>query len=146
LLGAVMLAFATRRVETLREAIEQRPLKNLGTGALGLIVLLIVVLTLVVTLIGIPLAVLTAVGTFIAIYLAFPALPLAVGRRLVSERSSNPYVHLAVGCALLFVLLCIPVLGGLLSFVGFLIALGALVRTRCAGLLPKRAPSLTSTP
>lgn len=140
LLGAIMLATATSRVNLLREEIERRPLRSLGVGILTLGAALLVIVTLVFTLLGIPLAVLSAVTGVAATYLAFTALPLAVGRRLAHKRSANPYVHLAVGCGVLFVVLCIPVAGPLASVAGAFIALGALSATRVAGLF-KRAPN-----
>lgn len=133
LLGAIVLVTAAPRVNLLRQALEQRPLRSLGQGVMVFLAALVLIVTLVFTLLGIPLAILSAVVGVAVTYLAFTALPLAVGRRLIGERSTNPYVHLAVGCAVLFVLLCIPVVGALTSIAGVFMALGALFSTRAAG-------------
>lgn len=133
LLGGALIALAPRRVEVLRAEVEGRPLRALGLGLLGALGLLVTVATLAITLIGIPLAVVLFFGTLIVSYLGFCVLPLAVGRRLTGERSRNPYVHQAIGCTLLFAILSIPIVGGLLGFVGTLIALGGLIRTKGAG-------------
>jgi len=130
LLGAMLIALVPARVERLRDEIERRPLRNVGLGLLGAVVLLLAAATLAITLIGIPLAIVVVVLTLIATYVTFCVVPLAVGRRLAGQRSENPYVHQALGCVLLFVALSIPVVGGILSFAGTLLALGALVRTR----------------
>lgn len=141
LLGAVTLAMAAPRINLLREEIEQRPLRSLGVGIATLVAALLLIVTLVFTLLGIPLAVLSAVVSVAATYLAFSALPLVVGRRLVGKRSVNPYVHLAAGCGVLFVVLCIPVVGPITSILGAFMALGALFSTRAAGLFKRRHQS-----
>lgn len=142
LLGALMLALGGTRLNLLREEIERRPLRNLGVGAVTLVAALILTVTLVLTLLGIPLAVLLVVVGVTATYLAFSALPLAVGRKLAGKRSSNPYVHLAAGCGVLFVVLCVPVAGGLVSGLGGLVALGALSSTRGAGVFKRGSSAL----
>lgn len=135
LLGAMLIALAPARVERLRVEVERRPWRNVGLGLLGAAGLVLTAATLVITLIGIPLAVVLVVLALVATYLTFCVVPLAAGRRLAGERSRNPYVHQAIGCVLLFVVLSIPVVGGIFSFVGTLLALGALIRTR-ATLIP----------
>ncbi len=79
-----------------------------------------------------------------ATYLAFAALPLAVGRRLIGKRSSNPYAHLAVGCGALFLVLCVPVVGAIVSLSGAFMALGALFSTRVAGLFKRQSGSVNA--
>lgn len=132
LLGAALIALVPSRVEVLRVEIERRPLRDLGLGLLGALGLLVTVATLAITLIGIPLAVVLFFGTLVLSYLGFCVVPLAVGRRILGERSRNPYIHQAIGCALLFVVLSIPIAGDLLGFIGTLIAFGGLLRTRGA--------------
>lgn len=130
LLGALLIAFAPLRVERLRSEIELRPWRNVGLGLLGAVGLLLTAATLAITLVGIPLAIVVVVLTLVATYVTFCVVPLAVGRRVAGARSQNPYAHQALGCVLLFLVLSIPVVGGLFSFVGTMLALGALVRTR----------------
>jgi hypothetical protein len=134
LLGALFLALGAPRLEMLRREVEERPLKTMGKGIMTLICGLLLVVTLVFTLVGIPLAVVTAVVAAAATYIAFPAVPLAVGRRLLGERSPNPYVQLALGSFIYFLLLCVPVVGELAGTLGCLLTLGALFSTRGAGL------------
>lgn len=137
LLGALVLVMAARRMNLLRKELEQRPLRSLGLGVIVFLSALVLIVTLVFTLLGIPLAILSAVAGVVVTYVAFTALPLAVGGRLIGKRSTNPYVHLAVGCAVLFLLLCIPVVGALTSIAGVFMALGALFSTRAAGLFSR---------
>lgn len=130
LLGAILIALVPSRVELLRTEVERRPFRNLGLGLLGAVCLLLTVATLAITLIGIPLAIVVFVLSLVASYLGFCVVPLAMGRRVLGERSRNPYVHQAIGCVLLFFILSIPIVGGLFGFAGTLVALGGLVRTR----------------
>ncbi len=140
LLGAITVAVGASRVEVLREELERRPLRSFGLGIAAIFGLLLLLATLVVTLIGIPLAILSAVLAVLATYLGFCVLLLAIGRRLVGARSTNPYVHLAIGCGLHFLLLLVPGFGGFLGLLGAIMALGGLVATRGAGLLARKAP------
>jgi hypothetical protein len=137
LLGAIALAAAASRVNVLREEMERRPLRTLGVGVVVFGGALLLIVTLVFTLVGIPLAVVSAVVGVAVTYVAFSALPLAVGRRLVGKRSANPYVHLAVGCVVLFLLQCVPVVGTLVSLAGAFMALGAVFVTRAAGFFKR---------
>lgn len=139
LLGAVTVAVGASRVEVLREELERRPLRSFGLGIAAIFGLLLLLATLVVTLIGIPLAILSAVIAVLATYLGFCVLLLAIGRRLAGTRSANPYIHLAIGCGLHFLLLLVPGFGGFLGLLGAIVALGGLVATRGAGLLARKA-------
>lgn len=142
LVGALTLAVATARVNILRQQLERRPLRNLGVGVLTFGAAIVLVVTLVFTLVGIPLALLSVVVGVAVTYLAFAALPLAVGQRLVGKRSANPYVHLAAGCGVWFVVLCIPVVGSLVALVGSFMTLGALASTRVAGFFRRTGSGL----
>lgn len=138
LLGAILIALMPERVEILCAELGRRPVRNLGLGLLGALGLLVSVATLAITLVGIPLAIVLFVSSLVVSYLGFCVVPLALGRRLGSRRSQNPYVHQAIGCALLFLILSIPVAGGLLGMAGTLVALGGLIRTRGARLASPR--------
>ena len=52
--------------------------------------------------------------------------------------AENPYLHLALGCALYLALSALPVIGWLATWVASLIGLGLLVSTRATGLLARR--------
>lgn len=141
LFGALLLAIAAPRLNLLREEVERRPLRNLGVGFLTLLGAVMLLIILVFTLIGIPLAVLLAIVGAVVTYLAVSAVPLAVGRRITSHRSDNPYVHLAIGCGVVFVVVSIPVIGTLFSLLGTFVTVGALFSTRLAGLLKRSSGS-----
>jgi len=138
IVGALLLAFALPRAESMRAEMLARPLRSMGLGVGVVLGLGLVLLTLVVTLIGIPLAVLVGLFSVLAGYLAFCMVPFALGTKLFGGRSQNPYVHLALGCTFLFFVQLIPGIGELLSVLAALWALGALAATRGAGLVPRR--------
>jgi hypothetical protein len=59
-----------------------------------------------------------------------------VGGALLSHRTKNPYVHLACGGLIFLVAGAIPFVGWLVKLVVILTALGSVVATRGAGLVP----------
>lgn len=74
------------------------------------------------------------VGVYAGISAAFTLL----GARLLRHHTENPYLHLALGCALYLALSSLPVIGWIATSVAFLFGLGLLVSTRAAGLLTRR--------
>lgn len=139
LFGALLVALAFGRVERVRTEVLQRPLRCAGLGFLGFLCLFLILATLAVTLIGIPLAVLSGVIAGLSVYAGFCIVLLTVGGVLLRNRSTNPYLHLAVGCGLFFLVGWIPVAGPLICIPIVLIALGSLIASRGAGLFSRRA-------
>jgi hypothetical protein len=70
----------------------------------------------------------------------------AVGAALFCHKTSSPYVHLAVGCAIYLPLSSIPFVGTLVTVVVALIGFGALVGTRAAGLIRRRGSGAAIDP
>jgi hypothetical protein len=136
--GALLVAGALPRVERVKAEIVRRPLRCLGFGVLGLLGLILIVATLAVTLIGIPLAVLVAVLAMIAGYVGFCIAVYTAGGLLLRQRSNNPYLRLAVGALTFFLTQWVPGLDGIVCVLGLLVAIGALVLTRGAGLFARR--------
>ena len=137
--GAMLLALATRRMETLRADVAVRPMKLLATGIVGILAGIVVAGALTITLIGIPFA---AIGLLLAFFAAFAgacSVLETAGAAVLGHRTKNPYVHLAAGCAAMLILGSIPWVGGLLWAAVFLIGFGAIVATRAAGLIKPRA-------
>jgi hypothetical protein len=74
----------------------------------------------------------------VAGYAGAAAALTALGAALMNHRSSSPYVHLAVGCALYLVASSVPWVGQYVTLTLALFGLGVLVATRGAGLVPVR--------
>jgi hypothetical protein len=136
--GAVLLALATKRMDSLKVEVASRPMRSFALGVVGSLVGLVALCVLCITVIGIPLAIVGALGLIVAIYGSITAVLTTVGQALLGHKTTNPYVHLAVGCVLLFVGSSIPWVGGFLIAAVVLTSIGALVATRAAGFVPPR--------
>jgi hypothetical protein len=136
LLGAVVIAIATRRMQLLQSEIALRPMRSMALGLASLVVALVLIVLLCVTIVGIPVAIVGILIGILAAYAGICAALSAMGSALVAHRSENPYVHLAVGCGVFLIAGFIPYFGtfitGLILFAG----LGAFAATRAAGFIP----------
>ncbi len=136
--GAVLLALATRRMESLETEIAARPMRSFALGIIGAIVGALLLLILTVTLVGIPLAVIGALLAAFAAYAGIAAVLTTAGGALFHHKTKNPYVHLAIGCLLYLVLSSLPWIGGLVTATVVLMGIGAMVATRGAGFVRRR--------
>jgi hypothetical protein len=144
--GAVLLALLTKRVDALKVEVASRPMRSFAVGIVGSIVGVIALLALCVTIVGIPLAFVGSLAVVVAVYGSVTAVLTTVGQALLGHKTSNPYMHLALGCALLFVTASIPVVGGFVIAAVVFTAIGALIATRAAGLVPPRTRTTPSDP
>jgi hypothetical protein len=136
--GAVLLALAAKRMETLRVEVASRPMRSFATGVLGVLGGVVLFIAFCVTIIGIPIAL---IGLFLSIiggYAGVCAVLTVVGQALLKHKTESPYVHLAVGCALFIVVGAIPFVGHLVTIGVALVGIGVLVATRAAGLVQKK--------
>lgn len=136
--GTILLALGAARMETMRIEIAARPMRTMALGVVSFFGAILAAVVLCVTIIGIPIA---AVGVLLAVFAGYAGATAAlttVGAAVLQHRTQSPYAHLAFGCAALFVIGMIPVIGTFVTlFVGAL-GLGVIVATRGAGFLAKR--------
>lgn len=144
--GAVLLALATRRMESLELEATSRPMRSFALGVVGLLLGALAIVALCVTIVGIPLAIIGALLAVFAGYAGVCAVLTAVGSALVRHKSDNVYVHLAVGCALLLVLGSIPYLGGFVTVALLFTSIGVVVATRGAGIFNPKNGAPPSPP
>jgi hypothetical protein len=141
-LGCVLLALAAPRMEKLRVEIASRPMRSFALGIvgaiLGSIAGLVLTTILSITIIGIPVAIAGILFAVLALYGAIASVLTTFGAAVAGHRTQNPYVHLLIGCGAFLVLSSIPWVGGIVTFVVTMIALGALVTTRAGGLFDRR--------
>ncbi len=137
-LGVVFLAIAPKRMETLRIEVARAPMRQVGLGIVGFIGFLIAFVVLCVTVIGVPVALIGLFLGIVGLYGGMVAGLTVVGAALVRHKSENPYVHLAVGCFLFFVVYPLPFVGPPLVMALVFMSVGALVSTRFAGFLPAK--------
>jgi hypothetical protein len=136
LLGAVVIAIATRRMQLLQSEIALRPMRSVAIGLASLLVGAVLVALLCVTIVGIPVAIVALLIAILAAYAGFCAVLSAMGSALVAHRSENPYVHLAVGCGVFLITGFIPYFGSLVTALILFAGLGAFAATRAAGFIP----------
>jgi hypothetical protein len=137
-LGTLMLALAGRRMDALRGEIATRPMRSLAMGLLGAFCGTVLLIALCVTVIGIPIAMCVVVVGGFAVLAAMCAVLSVVGEGLLRHRTENPYVHLAVGCAIFAGLAAIPYVGSLVVAVVLVAGVGILVATRGAGYFVRK--------
>lgn len=136
--GAVLLALATRRMESLEKEIAARPMRTFALGIVGLLLSALVVIVLCVTLVGIPLAVIgVLVGTF-ATYVGIAAALTTLGGALIHHKTPNPYAHLALGCVLYLAASSLPFIGGFVTAALVLVGIGSIFATRGAGFVRRK--------
>jgi hypothetical protein len=137
--GTIVLALASKRVESLRVEVASRPMRGFALGVVGLIAAIALVVALCVTIVGIPVAIVGVLAGAIATYVGVVAVVTTLGQGLLRHRTENPYVHLAVGSAILFVVGAIPYVGSVAVTFVFFMGIGIIVATRAAGIIPPRS-------
>jgi hypothetical protein len=133
--GSVLLALASRRMETLRVEAASKPMRSFAVGVVGSLVALVLFVACCVTLIGIPVAIVGLLLFVFGAYAGVCAVLTVVGQALLRHKTKSPYVHLAVGCALFMVLGALPFVGGFFIAATALVGIGVLIATRAAGLV-----------
>ena len=131
-LGLLVLALFPRRMEAVSSSMMASPVKSTLAGLLGTVAMPILLALLVVTLVGILLVPVQIIAVIAAGVLGVTALTFHVGRALPIGRvqSSPMVVQLAVGTAIFVLLTAIPFLGVLVWIAVWLLAFGAVLRTR----------------
>jgi hypothetical protein len=134
LFGAVLAALATKRVDTMRAETAARPMRTLALGVVGSIGAAALLFALCVTIIGIPIALAVALVGVLLTYGGICAVLQTAGEALLRHRTTNPYVHLAAGCALFLIAGSLPWVGGYVTAIVALLGIGAVVATRAGKL------------
>jgi cytoskeletal protein CcmA (bactofilin family) len=133
ILGGLLVMLAPRASARAVELGRQQPLLTFALGLLVLCAAPLAAILIGVTLVGLPLAFVVAALYFLGLVVAWPALGLAVGTevaRRVRRGSSLPVLGaLALGLILLHLVTHMPVLGGLVGFLGLTFGLGLIVQS-----------------
>jgi len=133
ILGALAIMLAPRASARAVELGRQQPLATFGLGLLALFAVPVTAILIGVTLVGIPLALAVAALYGLALMLALPALGLVVGTEIARRvRRGDPMPvlgALAVGLIVLHLVTHLPILGGLVSFLGLAFGLGLIVQS-----------------
>ena len=140
--GAILLALATSRMDTLQSELASRPMRSFALGIVGLLVFGLLAIAFTLTLIGIPVVIIGSVVGVVAGYAGICAVLTVAGRALIRHKTSNPYIHLALGCLLFMIAKALPFIGTFVLLAVMLLGIGTLVATRGAGLIPERKKSV----
>jgi cytoskeletal protein CcmA (bactofilin family)/uncharacterized membrane protein HdeD (DUF308 family) len=136
--GTVLITLLGPRMQRLQSAFVERPTRAAALGIVGLGGALLTIAALCITIVGIPVAILVVLSGALCIYAGICAVFTSLGAALLGHRNDNPYVHLAVGCALYCVLSSLPIIGTLVTVLAVLVATGVLISTRAAGFFSDR--------
>jgi len=136
--GTVLMALATQRMEAMQGEVAARPMRTFALGIVGSLAALVAFIALCVTVVGIPIAIVALLLGVFGAYAGISATLTTVGAALVHHKSPNPYVHLAVGCALFLVASYLPWIGGFVTAGVVLFGIGTLVATRGAGFFARK--------
>lgn len=130
-LGALALWLFPKQVAAGAERIRQDPGRTLLWGMAAMFLIPFVLVGLLVTIVGIPVAMML-LGLFVmSLYFAKIFVALALGEWIESslpyELGKNRFFLFVIGLIAYYVLMMIPIIGGLVMFIGTVLGLGALV-------------------
>jgi hypothetical protein len=137
--GAVLLALGTQRMEAMQGEVAARPMRTFALGIVGSIAFGLAFVAVAVTVVGIPIALIALLFGVVGTYAGICAALATAGGALAHHKTKNPYMHLALGCLLFLILSSIPWIGGFVTAGVVFVGIGALIATRGAGLLVRRA-------
>lgn len=126
IVGALLVWLAPRALHAAERAVREHLGATVGVGiAIAIGAPLLAILALV-TFVGIPFGVALLLAAIPVLLLAYVTTAWIVGRRVLRNRSTSPWVALLAGWGILRVLALIPFVGGLVGFVATVVGLGAL--------------------
>jgi hypothetical protein len=146
ILGAVLFALVTGRMEAMQAEVAVRPMRSFALGVVTSLGFLVMLGVLCVTIIGIPIAIVLILLAFLAAYAGVCAVLTTVGKALIGHKTSNVYLHLALGCALFLVAGALPWIGKFVTLALIMISAGLLVSTKFGQLRPAIFSSEPSVP
>jgi hypothetical protein len=133
ILGALAIIFAPRASARAAELGRRQPLATFGVGLLALCAVPVAAVLIGVTLVGLPLALVIAALYWVGLLLAWPALGLVVGTEIARRvRRGEPMPvlgALVVGLIVLHLVTHLPIVGGLVAFLGLAFGLGLIVQS-----------------
>ncbi|HRN96130.1 MAG TPA: hypothetical protein PLD54_01650 [Candidatus Levybacteria bacterium] len=132
LIGLLLIRFAPRFFDKTAQTIEQKPGASAIIGFMALILIPFAGIFLFVTLLLIPLSVLLMILYFLTLYISKLFIAYAIGRKgaeILNVTWGRGLVFTA-GLIMYYAVTSIPVIGWILSFVGMLLGLGALLLTK----------------
>ncbi|MEN6357424.1 MAG: sugar-binding domain-containing protein [Armatimonadota bacterium] len=131
-LAALIVALFPARMEQISAVVIEQPGRSALYGIIGGLLIVPIGMVLLFTIVGIPLVPLEILLVIIAFLVAQVCAGLAVGERVISAMNKPalpPVLAAAIGVLLLGIVKLVPFAGGLLAFVLYLLAFGAVIMT-----------------
>ena len=130
--GLLLAAVAARQVRATERVIATEPLKALGVGLLGVIVIPVLAIIAIITIVGAPLGLGVLLGFLpLLAFAGFLVAGIYVGEEILGTRkepeAQHPYRGALFGIVLLQIIGIVPVVGGLVTAVASLIGFGAIL-------------------
>lgn len=129
-LGLIVMSLWPRRLERIVQAVRLTPARSTAVGLLGLVAIPLLAVLLAITVIGLILWPVEALAVAVGSVIGYTALAVLIGRKLPNQWKLTGVGQLALGAAVITLVTHIPILGGALSFVGWVVAFGAVLATR----------------
>jgi hypothetical protein len=126
IVGVLLVWLAPGALRAAERAVREHLGASVGWGVAIAIGVPLLAVAALVTLVGIPFGVALLLAAIPVLLVAYATSAWTVGHRLLSSRSSSPWVALLAGWAILRVLALIPVVGGIVGLAATVVGLGAL--------------------
>ncbi len=147
--ACLVVLIAPDRVRLMTAAVREKTGKKLAIGTAVLLLYFpafaVACVLLAITIVGILLipfvAVAAPIAFFVAVFMGFIAMSIALGHRITGnlEGRHSVYIHLLVGGTVLYVIKLVPILGALTYLALAAYALGAAIDTRLGAPVRKQA-------
>lgn len=133
LAGWLLVRYRKSGLSRIVQSIREKPMENLGLGLAGLVVIPIVIILLLVVFVGYYIAGILAFSYGVLLMISGLLAAIFLGAWLIklikkTDGFAVDWQAVALGVAVLAVLRLVPILGWLVCFVVFLMALGAVLR------------------
>ncbi|MBU0580725.1 MAG: polymer-forming cytoskeletal protein [Candidatus Margulisbacteria bacterium] len=142
--AGLFIKFAPNQIKLISKSILTSPLKSMGWGLATLILTPVIIVILIPTLIGIPFSIILIFFYVLMIYLSKILLGFSIGEWLIAKlnkkgskkskktkgKQYHPFFVFLLGIVVYHILIVLPILGGILHFLGLILGLGALITTR----------------
>lgn len=150
--SCLVVLIAPDRVRMMTETIREKTARKLAIGSAVLFLYFpafaIVCVLLAITIVGILLIPFVAVAApiifFVGIFMGFIAMSIALGYKITGslEGRNSIYIHLLVGCTIIYIIKLVPILGALTYVALGAYALGIAVDTRLGSPVRKQASNV----
>lgn len=132
-IGMLLIKLSGKFMEKTGKIVKDSFWKSMGIGFLIVFLTPVLFIILLITIIGAPIALITITLYFIMLYMTKIFAIFALGTRILPKKS--PYFSYSVALIIYAVVVAIPVIGGIVSFIVLLTGMGALAISKKESLI-----------